>query len=168
MHFAARLAVQLTCASTDARSSHAIFASTPQVALHEAEHLLSHVSELALSQLDAHWFAHCELQSIWHWFTSDAPAHSARQLPSHCVLHVMSHAEVAWAAQFALQSEPHAVRQLPVAAAPQVVSDVPPMSAWHAVVVSICAHVKGHWSFAVSTQFWSRACCSAEAELPVV
>jgi hypothetical protein len=41
------------------------------------------------------------------------------------------------------------------------------MSAWHAVVVSICAHGNGHWSLAVGTQFWSSA-CDAEAELPVV
>jgi hypothetical protein len=166
MHLAARLAEQLTCASTDARSSHPIFASTPQVALQEAEHLPSHVSELVLLQSDEHWSAHCEPQSFWHWSTSSAPAHTAWQLPLHCVLHVMSHAEVAWAAQFALQSEPHAVRQLPVASAPHVVFDVAPMSAWHAVVVSICAHVNGHWSFAVSTQFWSRV-CNAEAELAV-
>jgi hypothetical protein len=129
MHCAARLAVQLTCAFTDARSSHAIFASTPQVALHDAVHLLSHVSELAPRQFDEHWSVHCEAQIDWHWSTLDAPAQTARQLPSHWLLHVAPHAEVAWAAQLALQSEPHAIRQLPVASAPHVVSDVPPMSA---------------------------------------
>ena len=107
------------------------------------------------------------MQSDWHWSSSSAPAHTARQLPSHCVLHVASHAEDAWASQFAWQSDPHAVRQLPVASAPHVVSAVPPMSAWHTAVVSICAHVNGHWSLAVSTQSWSRL-ESAAALLPVV
>jgi hypothetical protein len=153
MHCAARLAEQVTCALTDARISHAIFASTPQVALHEDEHLLSHESEPLLLQLDAHWSAHCESQSVWHWSTLNAPAHTARQLPVHCVAHVMLQLLLAWASQFALQFEPQAVRQLPVASAPHVVADVPPMSAWHDVVVSTCAHVKGHCSFAVNTQF---------------
>jgi hypothetical protein len=62
MHWAARLAEQLTCALTDARIAHAIFASTPQVALQEEAHLLSHESELLLLQLDAHWSPHCEVQ----------------------------------------------------------------------------------------------------------
>jgi hypothetical protein len=144
MHCAARLAVQLTCALTAARSWHPIFASTPQVALHEDEHLLSQLSELLLLQLDAHWSPHCELHCVSHWLTSNAPAHTARQLPSHWTLHVAAHVEVAWASQFALQFDPHAVRQLPVASAPHVVSPTAPMSAWHAVVVSICAHVNGH------------------------
>jgi hypothetical protein len=89
MHCAAMLAEQLTWALTDARISQAIFASTPQVALHEEAHLLSHVSELLLLQPDAHWSAQFESQSVWHWSTSSAPAHTARQLPVHCVLQVM-------------------------------------------------------------------------------
>jgi hypothetical protein len=153
MHCAARLAVQLTWALTAARSWHPIFASTPQVALQEDAHLLSQLSEPVELQPELHWSPHCELQSVWHWSTLNAPAHTARQLPSHCATHVTLHEEFAVASQFALQLEPHAVRQLPVAWAPHVVSDTAPMSAWQAVVVSICAQVNGHWSFAVRTQF---------------
>jgi hypothetical protein len=144
MHCAVRLAVQLVCAVMDARSSHAIFASTPQVALHEAEHLSSHVSAPTLVQLEAQESAHVPPQRFWHWSTSKALAHTPRQSSSHWVRHVALQLELAWASQVARQLDPHAIRQLPVAAALHVVSAVPPMSAWHCVAVSIRAHVNGH------------------------
>jgi hypothetical protein len=95
MHCAARLAEQLTCALTAARSWHPIFASTPQVALQEEEHLLSQLSEVFELQPELHWSPHCELHCVWHWSMLNAPAHTARQLPSHWALHVAAHVEVA-------------------------------------------------------------------------
>jgi hypothetical protein len=53
--------VQFTCALTAARIWQAIFASTPQVALHEAEHLLAQLSCAPDAQFEAHASSHCAL-----------------------------------------------------------------------------------------------------------
>jgi hypothetical protein len=62
MHFAVMLAVQLVLALTDARSWHAIFASTPHVAWQEALHWLWQLSWLSVVQFEpqasSHFAAH--------------------------------------------------------------------------------------------------------------
>jgi hypothetical protein len=86
------------------------------------------------------------------------PAQRASQLLPHRDWHAEAHPMLAFAAQFALQSEAQPVTQSLAAPVLQFASAWAPKSAWHAAFTSIIAHENGHWRFARSSHCcWSCA-----------